>query len=131
MAQISKNQQKWAMGIQSIWVIEIIFCVCDVHLIQMYHSEVKINKLEHNSQNYERLKFFGVCSLVKLLHKLKMAGCKPVLKIEGAIVPQIYSYAIFQRARHSHPDIFNFFQKGPTLVTILSSTVLYNSVELL
>ena len=45
-----------------------------------------------------------------------MAGCKPVLKIEGATAPQIHSYAIFQRARHSHPDIFNFSQKGPTLV---------------
>ena len=47
-----------------------------------------------------------------------MAGCKPVLKIEGATVPQIFSYAIFQRARHSHPDIFNFCQKGPTLLDI-------------
>ena len=56
-----------------------------------------------------------------------MAGCKPVLKIEGATVPQIFSYAIFQRARHSHPDIFNFFQKGPTLVI---SVVLRKSIIL-
>ena len=46
-----------------------------------------------------------------------MAGCKPVLKIEGATAPQIHSYANFQRARHSQPYIFNFCQKGPTLVS--------------
>ena len=52
MAQNGSNQQKWAKGIQPIWVIEIIFCVCDVQLIQMDHSDVPINKLEHVSQNY-------------------------------------------------------------------------------
>ena len=52
MAQNDSNQQKWAMEIQPISVIKFIFRVCDVHLIQMDHLEVKINKLEHVSQNY-------------------------------------------------------------------------------
>ena len=73
MAKIGQNWQKWGMVIWLKSFNNMILCNWGIHLTTMAHSIVKISKLNHFWQNYERFLFFRVFSLVKLLHKLQTA----------------------------------------------------------